>query len=659
MGVFPPPTVSECAGSLHDLDATHPGVRTSHPAAEFAPLTTSTIAAPDSPGSTPPEFYLTDSPESVDYITTTLPHSSPVSSLFTGKKQEVSRPTKGPNAYYRATPLLLDDFSGTVAELKHVQVKSKITPWLIFVVIFASMTGLLMGYDLAVIAVVLKPVTEYFNICDGADMCRLKELFVAMIAPGALVGSALGGFLADTFGRRWAMGVRDCCVVAGCTMQAFSEHFEVMLLGRALKGCGVGIGFVAFATYVSEVSPTDIRGQMVIIQEVAQCTGVLLALVLVNITGDQAWRGIIGGAAVVAAVNLPMVFFLPESPRWYVIKRRVPRARVVMQKMLQIPEDQIEIDLQNMIRERELREKEIAAFAHAGKCGCFSRLTKSLLDLWTHRRQVLIALGVGIAQDFIATNAVLYYHTDIFRSAGICLPYYMGLGIGIMKFIDTFIVVATVEVVGRRKLLLLGTFGTLICHIVFAILFRVLEDMGLAGGPEQGVANCREGDVVVSWVSILVAINMYAFIAAWDISWAGLMFVVASEILPSSIRGIGMGISIFFFWLTLFITEVSFQSMWIAMTMAGTFGFYAGLTMIVLVFVWVFVPETKGESLEEITEKFRLKKGKKLKKRSSTIELCDAGCCEARGGEFHHQSTGGGMEKMCPNVVGRRTTDKS
>eukprot|EP00922_Rhytidocystis_sp_ex-Travisia-forbesii_P038769 GHVS01057781.1.p3 GENE.GHVS01057781.1~~GHVS01057781.1.p3 ORF type:complete len:156 (+),score=17.85 GHVS01057781.1:1074-1541(+) len=101
---------------------------------------------------------------------------------------------------------------------------------------------------------------------------------------------------------------------------------------------------------------------------------------------------------------------------------------------------------------------------------------------------------------------------------------------------------------------------------------------------------------------------MYLFIAAWDISWAGLMFVVASEILPSAIRGVGMGLSIFAFWLALFVTEISFQSMWVAMTIPGTFAFYACMTALVLVFVYVYVPETKGESLEEITEKFRLKR---------------------------------------------------
>eukprot|EP00922_Rhytidocystis_sp_ex-Travisia-forbesii_P038779 GHVS01057792.1.p1 GENE.GHVS01057792.1~~GHVS01057792.1.p1 ORF type:complete len:156 (+),score=19.24 GHVS01057792.1:558-1025(+) len=101
---------------------------------------------------------------------------------------------------------------------------------------------------------------------------------------------------------------------------------------------------------------------------------------------------------------------------------------------------------------------------------------------------------------------------------------------------------------------------------------------------------------------------MYLFIAAWDISWAGLMFVVASEILPSAIRGVGMGLSIFAFWLALFVTEISFQSMWGAMTIPGTFAFYACMSALVLVFVYVYVPETKGESLEEITEKFRLKR---------------------------------------------------
>eukprot|EP00922_Rhytidocystis_sp_ex-Travisia-forbesii_P047352 GHVS01070518.1.p1 GENE.GHVS01070518.1~~GHVS01070518.1.p1 ORF type:complete len:245 (-),score=21.25 GHVS01070518.1:502-1236(-) len=177
-----------------------------------------------------------------------------------------------------------------------------------------------------------------------------------------------------------------------------------------------------------------------------------------------------------------------------------------------------------------------------------------------------------------------------------------------MKFIDTFFVVATIERLGRRKLLLAGTFGTLFCHIAFAITFGVLQSIGLAQSPAEGVASCEDGQIVVSAASIWVAVIMYIFVAAWDISWAGLMFVVASEILPSSIRGIGMGLAIFGFWLALFITEISFQSMWASMTMPGTFAFYACMTLLVLIFVYLWVPETKGESLEEITETFRLKR---------------------------------------------------
>eukprot|EP00921_Rhytidocystis_pertsovi_P008646 GHVQ01014105.1.p1 GENE.GHVQ01014105.1~~GHVQ01014105.1.p1 ORF type:complete len:518 (+),score=42.93 GHVQ01014105.1:745-2298(+) len=465
-----------------------------------------------------------------------------------------------------------------------------------------------MGYDLAVVSVVLKPVTEHFNVCDGASMCHKKELFVAMIAPGALVGSIVGGALADSFGRRWAMAVRDCAVILGTVLQATTNSYNVLLFGRATLGLGVGIGFVAFATYVSEVSPTDRRGQMVLIQEVAQCTGVLLSFVLVIITGDGAWRYLIGGAGIVAAINLPMVYFLPESPRWYVMKNKVSRARVVMEKLLQFEEKDMNDEIDNMVREKAIMEAEHQQNHRRAAFPIFDRTARTIKDITTYKRQVLVAIGVGAAQDFIATNAVLYYSTDIFRSAGVCEPYYLGLGIGLMKFVDTFFVVATVEKIGRKPLLLIGTLGTLVCHIAFSITFGILQSQGLARSPEEGIANCTPGDVVLSGASIWVAIIMYLFICFWDISWAGLMFVVASEVLPTAVRGVGMGLSIFFFWLMLFVTEISFLSMWQAMTVPGTFAFYACMTAIVLVFVYLFVPETKQKSLEEIAESFRLKR---------------------------------------------------
>eukprot|EP00922_Rhytidocystis_sp_ex-Travisia-forbesii_P047357 GHVS01070523.1.p1 GENE.GHVS01070523.1~~GHVS01070523.1.p1 ORF type:complete len:292 (-),score=46.99 GHVS01070523.1:337-1212(-) len=193
---------------------------------------------------------------------------------------------------------------------------SRITPWLMFVIVFASMTGLLMGYDLAVVSVVLTPVVKHFKICGDASMCPQKEVFVAMIAPGALLGSIAGGMIADMYGRRWAMGVRDVAVIIGTVVQATATSYEVMLFGRAMLGFGVGIGFVAFATYVSEVSPTDRRGQMVMIQECSQCAGVLLSSLIVVAAGrdgddgawrcdvDGAWRWLLGGPAIVAAINV-------------------------------------------------------------------------------------------------------------------------------------------------------------------------------------------------------------------------------------------------------------------------------------------------------------------------------------------------------------------
>eukprot|EP00922_Rhytidocystis_sp_ex-Travisia-forbesii_P047350 GHVS01070516.1.p1 GENE.GHVS01070516.1~~GHVS01070516.1.p1 ORF type:complete len:508 (-),score=63.11 GHVS01070516.1:377-1834(-) len=477
-------------------------------------------------------------------------------------------------------------------------------------------------------------------------MCPQKELFVAMIAPGALVGSIVGGTLADMFGRRWAMAVRDMAVITGTVVQATTHSYAVLLFGRTTLGFGVGIGFVAFATYVSEVSPTDRRGQMVMIQEVTQCAGVLLASVLVVITKDTAWRWLIGGAGIVAAINLPMVYFLPESPRWYVFKSRPNRARNVMRKLLQMDENEIEENVAMMEREQEISKIKLQEVTQGGEYGRFPRLMKTCLDLLTYKRQVLIAIGVGVAQDFIATNAVLYYANDIFRSAGVCEPYFLFIGIGLVKLVDTFVVVATIERLGRRTLLLIGTWGSFVCHIAFAIAFAVLQSQGLARSPSEGVANCKQGQIVMNAGSVWVVIIMYLFVAAWDISWAGLMFVVASEILPTAIRGIGMGLSIFFFWLTLFVTEISFQSMWAAITVPGTFGVYACMTGLVVVFVYVYVPETMGDSLEDITEGFRIKRDRRSREYFGRVHR-DA---KTKGMEFLSITADGITQKGLPSV---------
>lgn len=489
-----------------------------------------------------------------------------------------------------------------VNNLSSADKPAEVTFTMIFVVIFGGITGIMLGYDLAAVAVTLSPITEEFNICYGEAYCSMKEAYVAIIAVGAAVGSLVGGILADWFGRKCAFIIRDISIVFGTALQVFSNFFWQMMLGRTLIGFGVGVGFMCFSTYVSEASHHSIRGKFVMVQEVAQCAGVLLAYFLVLLVGDVAWRWLIAVTGIVSLITLPMVPLLPESPRWLILKSRrnvsdpqkyKDKAAVSLDRLMRLASHEVASDIASI--EFELQQ------AQQNRIRGGKRYWKFIHQ---YRKPLMLALFAGIAQDMMATNAILYYSTDIFRSVGICKPYWFGLGIGFLKLLVTCILFSVVEKFGRKTFLMFGAVGMCVCHIMIAITYFVRGLEGLPFDPIKSVARCTPYDTFLDNTGIVMVINVYLFVSFWDLSWAGLMFVVASEILPTEVRAMGMSFTVFWFWTALGVTQVTFQTMWQAFTMLGTYLFYGGMTAIVFLVVYAFFPETKGKSLEEIARDF-------------------------------------------------------
>eukprot|EP00922_Rhytidocystis_sp_ex-Travisia-forbesii_P027330 GHVS01040057.1.p1 GENE.GHVS01040057.1~~GHVS01040057.1.p1 ORF type:complete len:886 (+),score=111.96 GHVS01040057.1:288-2660(+) len=491
------------------------------------------------------------------------------------------------------------------------------------------MTGLLMGYDLCVVAVVLDPIKHEFQLCGTRFTCLSKQLFVSMVAPGAAVGSLTGGVMSDIFGRRLTLALSDVCFVIGSFLMGFGQHFWMLLLGRIFIGLGVGIGFVVFSTYISEVSPADRRGQLVTCQEVAQCAGCLVAYLVAAIYGSEDWRVLLGSAGVFAVFQLIGVAILPESPRWYVCQGKVEEAAKVLRR-LGIAQNEEELtDMIRAMQKERKRHHKITSLSHS--IGVHSlhnssterktmrqKASKVFLDLLEHRWQLGIAVGCAVCQNLTAANSVLYYSTDIFRLSGVCDPFLPGVGIGVMKLAGVLAAILLVERWGRKQLLMFGSFGTFICHIMFMAVFAV-HDSAAASIASHSLplksssfeeASCslftESGAAPTLFMLIASARTavgvMLAYMFFWNISWAGLMFVVASEVLPSSIRGMGMGLTITAFWLMAFLVQSTLETLFEAITKTGTFGIYAVLNLLVIFFICYVIPETTGKSLEQISE---------------------------------------------------------
>lgn len=231
---------------------------------------------------------------------------------------------------------------GQIKSVDDVQPPAEYSFFLTVMVCVTAVTGFLMGYDLCIVAVVLGPIREYFGVCGsnyvdsavGSDPCIMNELFVAILAPGAMVSSLIGGWAADKFGRRALLIASDIFFASAATLMAVSTSYWSMLLGRSLLGVGIGMGFVVFPAYMAEVSPAEVRGALVTCQEVAQCIGCLSAYGIAFIVSPaDHWRGLLLAAGIPAILQLFGTLILPESPRWLVANNKLKQARIALEKI--------------------------------------------------------------------------------------------------------------------------------------------------------------------------------------------------------------------------------------------------------------------------------------------------------------------------------------
>ncbi|CDJ63843.1 sugar transporter, putative, partial [Eimeria necatrix] len=196
--------------------------------------------------------------------------------------------------------------------------------------------------------------------------------------------------------------------------------------------------------------------------------------------------------------------------------------------------------------------------------------------LRTHHRPILTAVGCAVAQNLTAANSVIYFAIDIFTMAGISDPYLAGAGVGAMKFMGVICCMCLVEKLGRRVLLLLGTFGAVVCHLVIASGFLLQKTVDVhaaaATATDAAAAAAAAADAAAAagtTPTTLLVVGMLVFMFCWNVSWAALMFVVASEVLPNSCRGVGMGLTITAFWTVAFIMQSTLEPLFVCITIAG------------------------------------------------------------------------------------------
>ena len=430
----------------------------------------------------------------------------------------------------------------------------------------AALGGLLFGYDTGVISGALLFIRQDFNLS-----AFVEGFIVSSLLLGAMAGAGISGALSDRLGRRTIILIAAITFGIGAIGAALSPSVGVLIAFRVVLGLGVGAASALVPSYISESSPTNVRGSLSSLFQLAITLGILIAY-LVNgaFAGAQDWRWPLGLAFVPAVVLFVGMYFLPETPRWLVSKNREEEAKRVLRRTRS--EEEVDNELEE-IRQVEEEEEQQAGI-------------RELLSAWV-RPILVVGIGLAVFQQFVGINTVIYYAPTIIKSTGLgaSASIIATIGIGIVNVLMTVVAILIIDRVGRKPLLLAGLVGM---TISLGIIGWAFLTSGFAG--------------IISWITLA---GLMLYIASFAVSFGPLLWVMLPEIFPLKVRGAGTGVSALSNWGANFIVAQAFLPLVELIGRTAVFWILAGICVVAGIFIYFVVPETKGRSLEEIESDLR------------------------------------------------------
>ncbi len=439
------------------------------------------------------------------------------------------------------------------------------------VCVVAALGGLLFGYDTGVIAGAIGFLEAHFNLDPGFQ----KGWVAASALIGCTIGVSIAGLLSDWLGRKRTLIVAAIFFFVSAVGTALPKNITMFVIFRIIGGVGVGAASITSPMYIAEISPARIRGRMVSVNQFAIVTG-FLVVYLVNyfiaLQGTEAWniaygwRWMFGSEMLPALLLLVLLFFVPESPRWLTKYGRHEKALVVLTRVGG--------------RAHAKREFDSIKDAIAHESGSLAQLLRPGM-----RIVLVIGIVLAVLQQVTGINVFLYFGAEIFKKmgSGTNAALLKEVMVGAVNLTFTVIAIWAVDRLGRKPLMLIGSAGMGIC----------LAAMGFAGYLQH---------VTGMWLLVFIL----GYIACFALSVGPVTWVILSEIFPTRIRGRAMGVATVFLWLSNYIVTQTFTMMdenpWLIEKFHRGFPFwiYGVFCVCLLVFVWRFVPETKGKTLEEI-----------------------------------------------------------
>jgi len=450
-----------------------------------------------------------------------------------------------------------------------IQAKNK--PIVYFVGFTAALAGLLFGLDIGVISGAEQFIQADFKISD-ADISAI----VSALLWGAVLGTFISGYFAKSLGRRKTILLSAVLFVLGSIACAFAPNHHVLILARFFLGIAVGMASFTAPLYLSEVAPQNIRGAMISMYQLMITVGIVVAFgsntyfaeyaVIDGQTGGH-WRWMLGIIVIPAAIMFAGVYFLPESPRWLVLKGFRDQAVKVLQ-MLMHGDEAVAREIADIEEGLKVKQQGLGLFM-ANKF---------------FRNAVFLGVGLQVIQQLTGINVIMYYAPRVLGEAGFSSVSQQLWGtviIGITNVLATFIAIAFVDKLGRKPIMYAGFITMGVAMVTVGIIFNSGSDRSSA-------------------LDLAAMVSLLIFIVGFAMSAGPIIWILCSEIYPLAARDFGVTCSTATNWIVNAIVGATFLQLMSGIGAGNTFLLYGGMNILFIIYFLLFVPETKGVSLEKI-----------------------------------------------------------
>jgi sugar porter (SP) family MFS transporter len=431
--------------------------------------------------------------------------------------------------------------------------------------IIAALGGFLFGFDTAVISGVEGSLETIFE---------LNRFWLGFTVAIALVGTAVGAITisrpGDYFGRKKVLIALAVLYVLTSMGSALSGSWYSLLTYRFIGGLAVGGSSVMAPMYIAEISPARLRGRLVALFQFNIVTGILIAFLsnylIDTYVKNYSWRWMLGVMAIPAFIYFLLLFFVPNSPRWLVMKKRTPEAEEILGKC---GSENVQAEINEIVESLRIELDGV-------KEKFFTR---------KYRIPIFTAVMIAVFNQLTGINAVMYYAPRIFEMAEVSrnIALLQSVAIGFTNMIFTIIAMTVIDRYGRKTLLIIGSIGMTFFLGMVARSFYIQDFGGYA-----------------------VLVFLLGYIAFFAFSQGAVIWVFISEIFPNKVRARGQSLGSFTHWAMAAIVSLSFPILAKSIGGGNSFMFFAVMMVLQFFFVWRFIPETKGKSLEQIQKELKI-----------------------------------------------------